>query len=53
MIYCAVTLTKSAKTPAAVTSAPAPGPFTTNGVFLYLDVVNEMILSLQKKKKNG
>jgi hypothetical protein len=37
---------KSANTPAAVTSAPAPGPFTTSGRSLYLSVVKEMILSL-------
>jgi hypothetical protein len=39
----------SAKTPAAVTSAPAPGPFTTNGRSVYLSVVNEIILSLPDK----
>lgn len=39
----------SAKTPAAVTSAPAPGPFITSGLSLYLVVVKESILSLPDK----
>ena len=43
-------LKMSAKTPAAVTSAPAPGPLITNGVFLYLLVVKETILSLPDKE---
>src|SRR3989344_2641831 len=36
----------SANTPAAVTSAPAPGPLTTSGVLLYRRVVNAIMLSL-------
>jgi len=43
----------SANTPAAVTSAPAPGPFITKGFALYLSVVYEIMLSLPDREKNG
>src|SRR5690606_5184682 len=46
-------LTTSANTPAAVTSAPAPGPLTTKGLSLYRSVVKEITLSLPDKEKKG
>ena len=39
--------------PAAVTSEPAPGPFTTRGWFAYLRVVKDTILSLPDKEVKG
>ena len=43
----------SARTPAAVTSTPAPGPFTTSGRSRYRFVVKETMLSLPESDENG
>lgn len=44
---------RSLNTPAAVTSAPAPGPLTIRGCFEYLDEVKAMILSVPESWANA
>ncbi len=51
--YTFTTLIRSEKTPAAVTSAPAPYPLITMGSSLYLLVVRRMILLLPSRLKEG